>query len=230
MINGIDFTSSGFLLSAVMISAVMVFTRWGWHFVRYGATLTHELGHTVFGLLTLARISGIRLSPDSSGNTHSIRTVKIFPIGAIISSFFGYPAPLLFGSAFLTILLLGYPMEALATVLGAGVLTLLFIRNLFGLLITGIWVSSAGAVLLFVPWLAPWYVVWTGSLLIFAGWKDLIQLFGVYRRVGENSTDLHDLRYFSHIPAFIWYVLMTITATAVTAVPLFILLADYKLS
>lgn len=229
MINGIDLTEGTGLFSAVLVSALMVFSRKGWHFVRHGATLAHELGHAVFGLLTMAKVSGIRLSPDSSGNTHTVRTVRVFPVGAIIASFFGYPAPLLFGATFIIVLLLGHPLGALATIIGAGVLTLIFIRNLFGFLITSTWIVSAGAVLFLIPWLAPWYVLWTGSLLIFAGWKDLWQLYGVYRYNSENSTDLHDLRFFSHIHPLFWYVLMVITAIPVSLAPIYIMLAGIKM-
>jgi hypothetical protein len=229
MINGIELTQVAVWLSAVLVSGGLVFSRHGWRIVRHGATLTHELGHTVFALFTMARVSGIRLDADSSGNTHTVRAVRIFPVGAIISSFFGYPAPLIFGSVFLTLLVCGYPMEALCTILGAGVLTLVFIRNLFGLLVTGIWVISSGAVLLFAPWLAPWYVLWTGSLLLFAGWKDLYQLFGVYRNSVDGGTDLHSLQNSSHIHPLFWYVLMILVAVPVTAFPVYAMATGLRL-
>lgn len=228
MINGMDFTQIAVLLSAVLVSGGLVFTRHGWRIVRHGATLTHELGHTVFALFTLARVSGIRLDPDSSGNTHTVRTVRIFPIGAIISSFFGYPAPLIFGSVFLTLLVSGHPMEALMTILGAGILTLVFIRNLFGLLVTAIWIVSSGSVLLFAPDMASWYVLWTGSLLFFAGWKDLYQLYGVYKNNVDGGTDLHSLKESSHIHPLFWYVLMVLVAIPVSAFPVYALVTGLK--
>lgn len=228
MITGLDFPQTAVLLSAVLVSAGLVFTRYGWHIVRHGATLTHELGHTVFALFTMAGVSGIRLDADSSGNTHTVRAVRIFPIGAIISSFFGYPAPLLFGSLFLTLLISGHPFGALATILGAGLFTLIFIRNLFGLLVTSIWVLSAGAVLFFAPWLTTWYVLWTGSLLIFAGWKDLYQLYGVYQANRQGETDLHSLQASSHIHPLFWYVLMVLFAIPVSAFPVYALITGLK--
>lgn len=219
MIAGIDFTEPSVLLSAVLIAALMVFTRHGWNVVRHGATLTHELGHTVFALFTMARVSGIRLDADSSGNTHTIREVKVFPIGSIISSFFGYPAPIIFGSLFLSLLISGMPLEAMYGILGAGLLTLIFIRNLFGLLVTLIWVVSSGSVILFVPQMAAWYVLWTGSLLLFAGWKDLYQLYTVYKYDVNGTTDLHILRASSHIHPMVWYVLMILVSIPITAFP-----------
>lgn len=214
-----DYTETAVWLSAVLVSAIMVFTRKAWRFSRHGATLTHELGHAVFGMLTMARISGIRLHMDSSGVTHSIRSVRVFPIGAIISGFSGYPAPIIFGSVFLSLLFSGHPMEAMYTILIAGLVTLLFIRNLFGLLVTLIWVVSAATVVLFVPWAIPWYVVWTGSLLIFGGFKDLTVLRKIYKRAPETQTDLYDLRMSSHIPQGFWYWTMWIVSIANLGLP-----------
>lgn len=222
MINGINYSEVAVWLSAVLVAGVLVFHRLSWRIVRHGATLTHELGHAVFGLFTFARVTGIRLSADSSGTTHTVRQVRVFPLGAIISSFFGYPAPILFGALFLSVLIAGYPTEAMYTIIGAGLLTLIFIRNLFGLLVTGTWIASSASIYYFLPQAIEWYVLWTGALLLFAGWKDLCQLYNVYRTDVTHSTDLHSLRVSSHIHPLFWYALMLVVAVPVTAIPLFL--------
>lgn len=208
-------------LSAVLVAGLMVFTRHGWIVARYGATLTHELGHTVFGMLTQAKISGIRLYADSSGGTHSNRVVRIFPFGAIISSFFGYPAPVIFGSVFLSLLLLVSPVHALWAIIGAGVLTLLFIRNLFGLLVTLTWVASSASVIFYLPEFMVWFSLWTAFLMLFGGFKDLWMLHNIYHE--NEGTDLHDLKYASHLPMAFWHWMMWIVSIVVALMPLMLL-------
>lgn len=217
-----DYTGTAVLLSAVLVSGLMVFPRKLWRFTRHGSTLAHELGHALFGMVTMARITGIRLHMDSSGVTHAVRSVRVFPIGAIISSFFGYPAPIIFGSVVISLMLTGHPMGAMYAIAGAGLVTLFFIRNLFGLLVTLIWLVSSVAVTIFAPWAASWYVLWTGSLLIFGGIKDLLSLRRVYKSA-DAETDLHSLKSSSHIPMGFWYWLMWIASASAVAVPVLLL-------
>lgn len=203
-----DYAETAIWLSAVLVSAIMVFTPQAWRFARHGATLAHELGHAVFGMLTMARVRAIRLHMDSSGVTHSIRSVRVFPVGAIISGFLGYPAPVIFGSVFLSLMFSGHPMVAMYTIIIAGLVTLIFIRNLFGLLVALIWTGSAVAVTLFVPWAITWYVIWTSFLLIFGGFKDLRVLRKIYKNNPATETDLYDLKMSSHLPQGFWYWMM----------------------
>lgn len=218
-----NYTETAVLLSAVLVSGLMVFPRKAWRFARHGSTLTHELGHAVFGMLTMARISGIRLHMDSSGVTHSTRSIRVFPVGAIISGFFGYPAPAIFGSVIISLLITGHPMGAMYAIAGAGLVTLFFIRNLFGLLVTAIWLGSSVAVTIFAPWAAPWYALWTGSLLIFGSIKDLLNLRRIYKTDPDSVTDLHNLKSSSHLPMGFWYWLMWIVSAVAVSIPVLLL-------
>lgn len=204
-------------LSAVLVAGLMVFTRYGWVVARYGATLTHELGHAITGLLTQARITGIKLYRDSSGGTHSHRKVSLFPFGAIISSFFGYPSPIIFGSFVLTLAFIASPVHALWAIVAAGALTLIFIRNFFGLLVVLTWLGSSLGVMFYLPDVMVWFAIWTGALMIFGGFKDLWMLYNISYQ--NEGTDLHDLKYVSHIPMAFWHTLMYLVSIASLAVP-----------
>lgn len=210
--------------STALVSALVVFTRQGWYYARHGATLTHELGHAIIGSLTFAKVSGIHLNMDSSGHTRSARAVRVFPLGAIASTFSGYPFPILMGSVIMAMLISGNIMAALWTVIAMGAVTLIFIRNIFGLVVTLSWVALAGLCFYYPP-LAPWYTTLIAFVLVFAGFKDLAMLYRIQKYDDEESTDLHVLKYYSHFPRMFWYGLMWTVSALYLVIPGYTLLA-----
>lgn len=194
-------------LSTALVSILVVFAPTGWRYARYGVTMAHELGHATMATITFSQIHGIHLHKDSSGHTDYSRTVKIFPIGIIASTFSGYTFPILAGLVIAALSLTGNNHIALWSLLSMGILVLVYSRTLFTILISGIWSFLAGLGFFFVPMVA-WYIPLMASYLIFAGFKDLVLLYGVQREDASGSNDLHSLEGRSGLHRIIWYVLM----------------------
>lgn len=132
-----------FLGAAVSLSRL-------WPNVRIGATLFHELGHALAGLSIGGRVSKIRLETNTSGVTHWEFSGRKGP-GRLRTAWVaagGYLTPGLFGGLALFSYLTGWS-RVFGTALVALIVIalLLWVRNLWGFLITSIIVVIGGGLL-----------------------------------------------------------------------------------
>jgi hypothetical protein len=131
--------SAPLMLAILAVAAALSIPRATWQWFGLFTTLVHELGHAVAAILTGRVVHGIRIRRNHSGDALSSgRGV----LGTVVSGVMGYPAPAVVGAAQLWCVFNGYTAIALV---GGGVvmvLTLLVVRNLFGVLVV---LASAGA-------------------------------------------------------------------------------------
>lgn len=181
-------------------------------------TIIHEAGHAIFSLLTGNGISAIRLHKDGSGSTDTLHVSGLFSrLFRIIVLFAGYTAPIYLGFGLIMLNLNDLAMVAFYILLVIGLLTLVFLRSWFGIIILAIYFLSLFAVMVVNNGATlPLFVNFLGFLFVALGLKDLIQVAGpVFMKKKYSmsaSSDFHILQEESlfHIPAQAWYVFYVI--------------------
>jgi hypothetical protein len=164
----------------------------------------HELGHAIAAILSGRFVSGIRIHRNHSGDaTSSGRGVA----GTVISGIFGYPAPAIAGAALLWSVFTGYT----ATALFAGgvvlVVTLLVIRNLFGVLVV---LASAAVAAGLWFWANPevrgYALLALGIALLVGAVRGLVTVVGVHtaRRGQLRTSDAYLLFTRTGVPSPVW--------------------------
>lgn len=136
------------LVPGLVALAVVLWTV-SWRLTRTVVTIAHEGGHAVLAVLTGRGLAGIRLHSDTSGVTHS--TGRGTGVGVTLMFLGGYPAPPLLGLAGALAVAGGHSSAALWVATGLLVLTLVHVRNAFGVLV----VVATGAACGVVAYLAP---------------------------------------------------------------------------
>lgn len=182
---------------------------WTWKgFVTHLVTLAHEYGHAVVGLLTNANVRKIKIRWDSSGETATVRRSTLLPIGSTLTTLAGYPAPVIFGALLVSSIDEAWAHTLMWVLTGLGLFFLLFIRNLFGLLMALLWIALFG----YLAILQSPYVVeiclWVGLLFLAGGIRDLVGLFIMWLRKDAEGSDLSILKEATGIPQLMSYFIM----------------------
>ena len=196
------------------VGAALVVVPTAWRYARHAVTLVHELGHAGVAVATGRRLSGISLHADTSGLT--VSRGKPRGPGMVATAAAGYLAPSVVGLLLITAVRLGWVTEALWVAIGLLAVTLVFIRNLFGLVVVlaagaavGVTASRADAdlqVLLVAS--AAWF--W-----LLAGPRTVVELWGHRRRSRTGTSDADVLARLTHVPAAVWnLVLLALTVAA----------------
>lgn len=197
-----------------MAAALLCIPRVTWQFFGLFITLVHELGHAFAALLTGRVLSGIRVHRNQSGTTHSSGRGGF---SGVFSGFFGYPAPAIVGAALVWCVFSGY--TAIALVVGGviTVLTLIFIRNLFGVLV--VLVSAAVSVLLWLyatPDVQGYALLVIGTALLVGGTRAYFNVVSVHtsRRTELRSSDAYLLYQRTRVPSPVWLFLFAVVIAA----------------
>lgn len=203
-----------FDILAVALGFGLVATPQTWRFVTHAITLVHELGHALVGLLTGAQVASIKINPDSSGVTNSAHPLKTLLLTRTLTAFWGYPFPVTFAGILLLTSEKFEAQWAWWAVLALGVVCLVFIRNLFGLLVTTLWLGVSGVILwqnLDPQWMQSslWLLI---ACLFFGGVRDLLNLTKLYVKRTDEGSDIQNLRQVTHIPAVVWLGLMWVVS------------------
>ncbi|MDF1703356.1 MAG: M50 family metallopeptidase [Aeromicrobium sp.] len=196
------------------VGAALVVVPTAWRYARHAVTLVHELGHAGVAVATGRRLSGISLHADTSGLT--VSRGKPRGPGMVATAAAGYLAPSVVGLLLITAVRLGWVTETLWVAMGLLAVTLVFIRNLFGLVVVlaagaavGVTASRADAdlqVLLVAS--AAWF--W-----LLAGPRTVVELWGHRRRSRTGTSDADVLARLTHVPAAVWnLVLLALTLAA----------------
>jgi len=215
------------LLGILIAACALSIPRATWQYFGLFATLVHELGHAVAAMLTARMLHGIRLRRDHSGDA---LTSGRGTLGTIVSGLFGYPAPAIVGAAQLWSVFHGYTAIALFAGGVVLMLSLLVIRNLFGVLVVA---ASAvvSAVLWFYasPTVQGYALLVLGTALLVGSVRGLATVIGVHIRHRDRlrTSDAYLLYRRTGIPSVVWLALFTVliggavaaaVATAVAAV------------
>lgn len=195
-------------LAVVLLAATALsIPRGTWRYFGLLATATHELGHAFAALMSGQRLGGIRLSLDHSGTTTSYSRGRL---ASVWSGFWGYPVPALAGAALVWSGFNGWGPAALTAGSLILVLSLLFVRNLAGFLITLAAAASGAVLIFFVPHAFTGHVaIALGLALLVAAVRDVIKLIHVHvrRRDRLASSDAYLLYRSTSVPSFIWIAL-----------------------
>lgn len=189
----------------ILAAAVAVsIPRATWRFFGLFVTVVHELGHAFAGLMTGQVIRGIQLRFDHSGAMHSLSRGKA---SAAWSGFWGYPSPAVVGCALLWTAFHGWSALALSVSALLFLLTLLFIRNLQGVVIA--LACTVGSELL--VWFAPpaflaYFTLAIGVALLVGAVRDWLNVVSVHirRRHQLPSSDAFILARRTGLPSAVW--------------------------
>jgi hypothetical protein len=193
------------LLVAAAALSVPSFT---WRYFGLVTTLVHELGHSFASLATGRRVTGIHLNRNHSGATRSVGRGSL---GIVVSGFFGYPAPALVGAGAIWCVSHGYQSAALAVAAGIAVITLVFIRNWFGALVTIAAAAASAAVWWYAPPTEQAYVLLVlGVALLVGSVRAFVGVVGVHtsRRRDLATSDAYLLFRRTRVPSPVWLLLM----------------------
>jgi hypothetical protein len=188
------------VLGAVALSIPKV----TWRYFGLFVTVVHELGHAFAGLMTGRVITGIKLNKDQSGTTHSIGRPGL---GAVWSGFWGYPAPAVVGAALVWAAINGWSSAALSAGTIVLVLTLLFIRNFYGVLIMLGCAAASWVLAWYAPGVLLGYITLSlGIALLVGGIRDWLNVVSVHfvRRNELASSDAYILFRQTMVPSPVW--------------------------
>lgn len=197
-----------------IVALVLTWSPIGYRVARHLATLLHEAGHALIGILVGRKLSGIRLHSDTSGLTLS-RGKPTGP-GMVFTLLAGYPAPAVVGLGSAWLMSYGYAAGTLWGLVLICALMLVFIRNFYGLwvvLVTGAGVAvlswtATPQILSITAYLMAW------SLLLVAP-RAVVDLQRSRRRQrARTKSDADQLAALTHLPAGLWILIFWLICVA----------------
>ncbi|MFP7761352.1 M50 family metallopeptidase [Marisediminicola sp. LYQ85] len=209
------------VLAAALVAAALVSVpNATWRYFGLFTTLVHELGHAVAGVLTGRTVRGIRIRRNHSGEALSSGRGTA---SAVVSGVFGYPAPAIVGAAQLWSVFAGYPSLALFAGGVVLVVTLLVIRNLFGVLVVLASIAASAVLWFFAtPEWQSYALLVLGVALLVGSVRALVGVASVHvrHRSRLSSSDAYLLARRTGVPSAVWLVLfaLIIGASCVFAV------------
>lgn len=204
---------STLVLLAVFLAAIVVFVPPIWQFVRVVVTVVHELGHAVVGVLLGRRFAGFVLRPDMSGETITVGQSR--GPALVLSTWAGYPAPAVIGTALVFAAERGWSAPVIAVVIVILLGTLVTVRSLYTALVIVMTLAATAALwwwadadLQFVVLLA------VGVVLLFGAWRHIGSVAGRRTRMSDPGI----LARLTPIPAVVWIASFALVAAAGTAI------------
>jgi len=205
------------LVAIVAVAALLSIPRLTWQWFGLFATLVHELGHAFAAILSGRVVHGIRIRRNHSGDAMSSGRGAF---GTVLSGIFGYPAPAIVGAALIWSVFAGY--TSLALVVGGVILvvTVLVIRNLFGVLV--VLVSAGVAALLWFyasPEVQGYALLALGVALLVGSVRGLATVVGVHtsRRDQLQTSDAYLLYKRTGVPSPVWLLIFAALIAAALA-------------
>jgi hypothetical protein len=197
----------------VLVAAVLALGAVGWRpvwrWTRTVVTIAHEGGHALVAVLAGRGLTGIRLHPDTSGVTVSTGARR--GPGLVLTFLAGYPAPSLLGLAGALLVAGGHVRVMLWIAVGLLAVTLVLVRNGYGVLA----VLATGVVVGYVAGWAPAriQVGFAAALcwfLVLGGLRATRELRP--RRGGTSDADM--LARLTHVPGAVWRAFFWLVAGA----------------
>ena len=195
------------LAIVVIAAAALSIPRLTWQWFGLFTTLVHELGHAVAAIVTGRFVHGIRIRRNHSGEAVSSGRGGL---GSVVSGFFGYPAPAVVGAAQLWSVFEGY--TAIALLVGGVIvaLTLLVVRNLFGVLVVVVSAAVSAALWFYAtPEVQSYALLVIGAALLVGSVRGLATVIGVHtrRRDQLQTSDAFLLYRATRVPSVVWLAL-----------------------
>src|SRR5690554_3133709 len=198
------------MLAILVAAAALSVPRATWQWFGLFTTLVHELGHAFAALLSGRVVHGIRIRRNHSGDALSSgRGV----LGTVVSGVMGYPAPAVVGAAQLWCVFHGYTAAALFVGGVVLVLTLLVIRNLFGVLVVLVSAAASAALWVYASAEVQGYALLVlGIALLVGSVRGLFGVIGVHtsRRTQLQTSDAYLLFRRTGVPSPLWLALFAV--------------------
>ena len=221
---------------SVAVALVTVGSPRLWRVTRIAITIAHESGHAAASVLSGRRLEGIRLHADTSGETVS-RGRRTGP-GVVVTALAGYLTPPLLGAGAAALLATGRATLLLAVLLLLLAVTLVLVRNWYGVLAV---LLTGGALVAVIATAGPalraafaYAVAW---FLLFGGVRPVAELARARRqavrrapgqrlpagqrmragRPGLPPSDADQLGWLSGVPASVWVALFALVALGALA-------------
>lgn len=192
------------MLAILVAAAVLSVPRVTWQWFGLFTTLVHELGHAVAAILSGRVVRGIRIRRNHSGEALSSGR-GVF--GTVVSGVMGYPAPAVVGAAQLWCVFNGYTAAALFVGGVVLLVTLLVVRNLFGVLVV-LASAAASAALWFyaTPEVQSYALLVLGIALLVGSVRGLFGVIAVHtsRRHQLQTSDAYLLFRRTGVPSPLW--------------------------
>lgn len=216
------------ILLAALLALLAVGWTAVWRWTRTVVTIAHEGGHALVAVLVGRGLTGIRLHPDTSGLTVSTGARR--GPGLVLTFLGGYPFPSLLGAGGAVLVAAQHARWMLWIVLGALVLTLIWVRNLFG----GLAVASTAVLVAAVVWwgsprLQDGFAAALSWFLVFGGLRAVRELQrGAggrrHRRCAAPATsDADMLAALTHLPRGLWLVVFWLLSLGAVFVAVWVL-------
>ncbi|MDR6636780.1 M50 family metallopeptidase [Paenarthrobacter nitroguajacolicus] len=192
------------LLGILACSVVLSIPRPTWRWFGLYVTFVHELGHAYAALMTGRFVHGLRIGLDHSGRLVSSGRSSF---GAAWSGFWGYPAPALVGLCLIAACAAGRSGAAMSVGALILLISLVFLRNLTGILVALFSAAFAQVLILFAaPTTVNYVVLALGVALSVGGVRDLFKLVGVHTKRRERlaASDAFILGRTTGVPAYVW--------------------------
>ncbi|HEY2207223.1 MAG TPA: M50 family metallopeptidase [Pseudonocardia sp.] len=206
------------VLAAAAVAVLLVGHRGVWRYSRTAVTIAHEGGHALVAVLTGRRLSGIRLHSDTSGVTVSVGRPS--GPGMVCTALAGYLAPSVVGVAAAGAVAADQSPALLWAVVALLLVTLLYVRNLFG----GAAILLSGALVGLVAWyggpqLRPAFGAVLAWFLLLGGLRAVYELAGGRRRQARRDpyrldSDADQLGRLTGLPAGLWIGVFVLVAFA----------------
>jgi len=196
-----------------------------WRTTRIAITIVHESGHAAASLLSGRKLEGIRLHADTSGETVS-RGRRNGP-GIVITAMAGYVTPPLLGIGACALLATHRVTLLLSLLLLLLAVTLVLMRNWYGVLIVLITGGALFAVIWFAsPALRAAFAYAVAWFLLFGGVRPVVELARTRTRAvrlpagrrlaagrsGPGMSDADQLAFLTRVPAGAWVALFALVA------------------
>jgi hypothetical protein len=204
--------SPGVLLAAVL-ALVAVLWSVSWRWTRTVVTIAHEGGHALVAVVAGRGLTGIRLHPDTSGLTVSTGARR--GPGLVFTFLGGYPAPSLLGVGGAVLVAADRAELLLWIALALLVVTLFFIRNLYGAVAVVATGALIGAVAVWgQPRLLDGFAAALCWFLLFGGLRAVRELQrGRRRRRGRpGESDVDMLAQLTPVPGGMWAAIFWLVA------------------
>jgi hypothetical protein len=218
--------SPGILLAAVL-ALVAVLWSVSWRWTRTVVTIAHEGGHALTAVVAGRGLTGIRLHPDTSGLTVSTGARR--GPGLVFTFLGGYPAPSLLGLGGALLVAADRAELLLWIALGLLVVTLVFIRNLYGAVAVVAPGALIGAVAVWgEPRLQDGFAAALCWFLVFGGLRAVreLQRGRRYRPGRSGDSDVDMLARLTPVPGGMWAAIFWLVAGVAVVVAGWVMLGQ----
>lgn len=207
--------ADGALWPALVVVAAVLLLPAARRWARALATVVHEAGHAVVGVLVGRRFHGFTIGTDLSGA--AVTSGPERGPGRVLTAWAGYPAPAALGAGLVTAALRGWAGAATA----AGAVVLLVLLVMARSWRTGGLVLLAAAVSALTWWfggavagvdLRAGLVTGVGLVLLVAAWDSLADV----ARSRDRTQDPGTLAALTHLPAWFWIATWGVADAAAT--------------